>query len=154
MFFQSFWSYQGNLIISDQVGASVSVMHVCWVSSVMSVSGQPYPWNSPGKNTGVGCHALLQGIFQTQGSKLHLLCLLPWQAVFFLPLAPPEKPLECQFSSVRSLSRVWLFETHGLQYTRLPCPSPTPRVYSNSSPSCRWCHSTISSSVIPFSARL
>ena len=29
-----------------------------------------YPWDSPGKNTGVGCHALLQGIFPTQGSKL------------------------------------------------------------------------------------
>ena len=34
------------------------------------------PWDSPGKNTGVGCHALLQGIFLTQGSNLHLLCLL------------------------------------------------------------------------------
>ena len=31
------------------------------------------PWDSPGKNTGVGCHALLQGIFPTQGSNLHLL---------------------------------------------------------------------------------
>ena len=38
------------------------------------------PWNSPGKNTGVGCHALLQGIFPTQGSNLHLLSLLHWQA--------------------------------------------------------------------------
>ena len=34
------------------------------------------PWNSPGKNAGVGCHALLQGIFPTQGWNLHLLCLL------------------------------------------------------------------------------
>ena len=32
-----------------------------------------YPWNFPGKNTGVGCHFLLQGIFQTWGSSLHLL---------------------------------------------------------------------------------
>ena len=38
------------------------------------------PWDSPGKNTGVGCHALLQGIFLTQGSNLCLLCLLHWQA--------------------------------------------------------------------------
>ena len=38
--------------------------------------------------------------------------------------------------------------------TRLPCPSPTPGAYSNSSPSRRWCHSTISSSVVPFSSRL
>ena len=40
---------------------------------------------------------------------------------------------------------------HGLQHTRPPCPSPTPRVYSNSCPLSRWCHLTISSSVIPFS---
>ena len=43
---------------------------------------------------------------------------------------------------------------HGLQHTRLPCPSPTPGAYSNSCPSSRWCHPTISSSVIPFSSRL
>ena len=40
---------------------------------------------------------------------------------------------------------------HGLQHTRLPCPSPTPRAYSNSCPSSQWCHPTISSSVVPFS---
>ena len=38
---------------------------------------------------------------------------------------------------------------HGLQHTRLPCPSPTPRVYLNSCPLSQWCHPTISSSVIP-----
>ena len=38
------------------------------------------PWDFPGKNTEVGCHFLLQGIFPTQGSNLHLLCLLHWQA--------------------------------------------------------------------------
>ena len=43
---------------------------------------------------------------------------------------------------------------HGLQYTRLPCPSPTPRAYSNSCPLSRQCHPTISSSVIPFSSCL
>ena len=37
-------------------------------------------WNFPGKNTGVGCHFLLQGIFLIQGSNLCLLCLLYWQA--------------------------------------------------------------------------
>ena len=50
--------------------------------SVMSNSWQPHglqsarllcPWDSPGKNTRVGCHALLQGIFPSQGSNLHLL---------------------------------------------------------------------------------
>ena len=48
---------------------------------------------SPGKSTGVGCCALLQGIFPTQGSNAHLLYLLHWQAGFLL-LAPPGKPLE------------------------------------------------------------
>ena len=40
---------------------------------------------------------------------------------------------------------------HWPQHSRPPCPSPTPRVYSNSCPSSRWCHPTISSSVAPFS---
>ena len=41
---------------------------------------------------------------------------------------------------------------HELQHIRPPCPSPTPRVHSNSRPSSRWCHPTISSSVIRFSS--
>ena len=41
---------------------------------------------------------------------------------------------------------------HGLQHARPPCPSPTPRAYSNSCPLSWWCHWTISSSVIPFSS--
>ena len=40
---------------------------------------------------------------------------------------------------------------HGLQHSRPPCPSPTPRVYSNSSPLSGWCHPTISSSIVHFS---
>ena len=46
------------------------------------------------------------------------------------------------------------FWPHGLQHARLPCPSPTPRVYSDSCPLSWWCHPTISSSVIPFSSCL
>ena len=45
-------------------------------------------------------------------------------------------------------------QPHGLQHIRLPCPSPTPRVYSNSRPSSQWCHPSISPSVIPFSSHL
>ena len=41
---------------------------------------------------------------------------------------------------------------HESQHAWLPCPSPTPKVYSNSCPLSRWCHPTISSSVIPFSS--
>ena len=42
-------------------------------------------------------------------------------------------------------------QPRGLQHTRLPCPSPTPRVYSNSCPLSQWCHPTTSSFVVPFS---
>ena len=58
-----------------------------------------------------------------------------------------------QFSSVQLLSCVWLWP-NGLQHARPPCPSSTPGVYSNSCPLSRWCHPTISSSVIPFSSCL
>jgi len=43
---------------------------------------------------------------------------------------------------------LWL---HGLQQVRLPCPSPSPGICSNSCPSSQWCHPTISASVVPFS---
>ena len=43
---------------------------------------------------------------------------------------------------------------HGLQHTRLPCPSPVSGVYSNSCPLSWWCHPAISSSVVPFSSCL
>ena len=42
-------------------------------------------------------------------------------------------------------------QSHGLQPARLPCPSPAPRIYSNSHPSSRWCHPTISSSAFNLS---
>ena len=50
------------------------------------------------------------------------------------------------------LSRVWLFATPWRQHARLPCPSLSPKVCSNSRPLSRWCHPTISSSVSPFSS--
>ena len=43
-------------------------------------------------------------------------------------------------------------QPHESQHARPPCPSPTPRVYSNPCPLSRWCHPTISSSVVPFSS--
>ena len=50
------------------------------------------PWDSPGKNTGMDSHSLLQGIFPTQGSNPRLLHLLHWQ-VETLPIAPPGMPI-------------------------------------------------------------
>jgi len=59
-------------------------------SSSPGILSQENPWGSPGKNSGVGCHALLQGIFPTQRLNLHLFHLLHWQ-VDSLPLAPRGK---------------------------------------------------------------
>ena len=50
------------------------------------------PWDSPGRITGMGCHALLQGIFPTQGLNSCLLCLLHWQADS-LPLEPVDSEI-------------------------------------------------------------
>ena len=63
-----------------------------------------------------------------------------------------SRDIEYQFSSVQFIHSVlsnslW---PHGLQHTRLPCPSPAPGACSNSYPLSRLCHPTISSSVIPF----
>ena len=54
-----------------------------------------------------------------------------------------------QFSQSVMSRSLW---PYGLQHARVPCPSPTPRDYSNTCPSCQWCHPTISSSGIPFSS--
>ena len=90
---------------------------------------------------------------------VHLLCMhLPCTLSYFLtgpslspiPL-PPEWSVLVQFNhSVVSNS----LQPHGLQHPGLPYLSPTHRAGSNSSPLSRWCHSTISSSVVPFSSCL
>ena len=81
---------------------------LCWGRFCISQSGSGVwlpeeqilcPWDSPGKNSRVGCHAFLQGIFLTQGSNP---CLLHWQADS-LPLAPPGKQLLCRNASYSSL---------------------------------------------------
>ena len=56
-----------------------------------------------------------------------------------------------QFSRSVVSDSLW---PRGLQYTRLPCPSPSPWAHSDSCPSSQWCHPTISSSVVPFSSCL
>ena len=61
------------------------------------------PWDSPSKNTGVGCHFFLLGIFPTQGSNSCLLCLLHWQ-VGPLPLAPLGKPQNNVINMCRSIN--------------------------------------------------
>ena len=63
---------------------------------------------------------------------------------------------DCKISWVQFSCSVvsYFLQPHGLQHARPPCPSPTPRVYSNSCPLSQWCHPTIWSSVIPFTSRL
>ena len=72
-----------------------SVAKLCWVSANPQIVPTCLlcPWNSPGKNTGVSCHFLLQRIIPTQGSNLHLLCLLHSQTDS-LPLATWEAQIE------------------------------------------------------------
>ena len=69
-----------------------SLSHVRFCATLWTVAppGTSVHWDSAGKNTGVGCHALLQGIFPPQGSNPGFLCLLHWQAGP-LPPAPPGK---------------------------------------------------------------
>ena len=57
--------------------------------------------------------------------------------------------LVSQFSRSVMFNSLW---PHEWQHTRSPCPSPTPGVHPNLCPLSRWCHPTISSSVIPFSS--
>ena len=81
-----------------------------------------------------------------QFSRHHLLKRLSLHHYKFLP------PLTwIQFSHSVVPDSLW---PHGLQHARLPCPSPTPGVHSNSCPLSRWCHPAISSSVVPFSSCL
>ena len=115
-----------------------------------SPPGSSVHGDSPGKNAGVVCHALLQGIFPTQ--RLNP-CLLHCRWVLYLSHrgGPYQRISLVQFSrSVVSNS----LQPHGLQHGRPPSPSPTLGVYPNSCPLSWWCHPTISSSVIPFSSRL
>ena len=77
------------------------LLHMCVLSHfrlVLPIATQwtiacqaPLSTGFSSKNTRAGCHALLQGIFLTQGLNLNLLYLLHWQ-VGSLPLAPPGKP--------------------------------------------------------------
>ena len=112
---------------------------------------------------------LLQDENQTVGCLVFALggeyrCSM-WLVNFIAPSCPhPSKvqpSVTCytslssvQFSSVQSLSCVRLFVTPWMQHTRLPCTLPTPEACSNSCSSSQWCHSTISSSVIPLSSCL
>ena len=71
-----------------------------------------------------------------------------WNSSTGIP-SPPFSSVQFSCSNVSDSLR-----PHELQHTRPPCPSPTPGVHSGSCSSSRWCHPTISSSVVPFSSCL
>ena len=85
------------------------------------------PWKCLGKNAGVGCHALLQRIFLTQGSNLNLLCLLHWKEGS-LPLPPPGKPsIQREENEVNVHSVSW--DSYGLLTLNLPNKHWQPDLY-------------------------
>ena len=73
----------------------------------------PRPWDSPGKNTGVGCHFLLRGIFPTQGSNSHL--LLGRQILYCLSHQGNPKCVVILPSSHRKLMPGIRAQQHGIQ---------------------------------------
>ena len=86
--------------------------------------------------------------YKEMGQVPRLLCLV-WSCVGAALLIVKS----CSVSSVTQ-SCLTLCDPNGLQYARIPCPSPTPGADSNSCPLSQWCHPTISFSVIPFSSCL
>ena len=77
------------------------------------VSGSSVHGGSPGKNTGVDCHFLLQGIFPIQRSNPHLLCLLHWQ-MGSLPTAPLGKTKSTGVGSHSHFQEIFLTQGSNL----------------------------------------
>ena len=105
---------------------------------------------SMGKNTGVGCHALLYRNLPDPRIKLKSLTSPALAGTSFATNATWETPSMKQLFSRSVMSDS--LQPHGLQSARLPCPLPSPRDCSDSYPLNQWCHPTILSSVVPFSS--
>ena len=95
--------------------------------------------------------------FNMKNNRLVLLLKLPWlcqlKAFFLNMFARPQMTFQdsVQFSSVQSLSRVWCFATPWIAARQATLSITNSRSYPNPCPLSRWCHPTISSSVVPFS---
>ena len=105
------------------------------------------------------CQLMLESSTSWSGTPQQPLTLplktLPWKPLWGVWVSWAWTAHFPCFSSVRFSSVVQLCLTlrpHELQHARPPCPSPTPRVHSNSRPLSQWCHPAISSSVFPFSS--
>ena len=115
----------GRFLIVCHLGSLLTIcMSVCSVTSVVSNSVWPCglqpasllcPWNSPGKNTEVGCYALLKGIFPIQESNLQSLissCIGRWVFFFFFFTASTtwEAPLTIFFKTILPIHSMFLIE--------------------------------------------
>ena len=110
-----------------------------------------HPWDSPGKNTGVGCHFLLQCMKMKSESEVTQLCLTPSDP---MDCSPPGSWIHRIFQArvlrwgATAFSEDWYqsvqfsrsvvsdsLQPHESQHARLPCPSQTPGIYPNTCPS-------------------
>ena len=94
------------------------VMSDCLLSSGLQLTRFLCPRDFPGKNTGVGCHCLLQGIFLIRGVNMCLLHLLHWQSNS-LPLTHPGSPRGISIYSLISISIEFLLFCAGALYTKM-----------------------------------
>ena len=112
----------------------IAQTHINWVDSVRPHRWQPTrlprPWDSPGKNTGVGCHFLLQCMKLKSESEVAQSCLT---------LSDDPMDYSLPGSSIHGIFQARVLEWGAIAF---------------SDPLSRWCHLTISSSVIPFSSCL
>ena len=126
------------------------IYHRCCTSAWPSTSERiihPHVWS---------CNLQCFPVGQIQSSPINIkLVVLANECVFMIYILHLSRSFETyrvvQFQFSHSIVSDSL-QPHGLQHARPPCQSPTPGVYSNSCPLSRWCHPTISSSVIPFSS--
>ena len=141
-----FWKVVCVCCSMHDAAAAVSVVSDC----------NPKDCSPPGAVHGIlqasilGWVFLLQEIFLTRGRT----CISCVAGRFFSPEPPGSPRVQYQFSSVH-FSRSVVSDSlrpHESQHARPPCPSPSPGVHSDSRPLSQWCHSAISSSVIPFSS--
>ena len=92
-------------------------LHECWLEfqCQLGICMLLCPWDFPGKNTGVGCHFLLQGNFPTQGSNLRLLRLLHWQVdslavVCFTQFLSTENPVcVCVYTHTHTYICIYIY---------------------------------------------
>ena len=103
---------------------------------------------------------ILKVLWRHRPDLVYLFVLLPPWYIYILPFVlffyknniKSVFPVFSSLLSCCSVAQSYLtLQPHGLQHARLPCPSLSPGVCSNSCPLSQWCHPTISSSVVPFS---